>query len=105
MKKEVFTLAEDASHVGSVTDPQSQDISKTNQPSPHPSPIGEGATQFCHCEGVKRPSQSHNSCNMNEITTSNAPHSPRNDTKRTYRPNVLSSYRLKNKFSSPFTLH
>ena len=105
MKKEVFTLAEDASHVGSVTDPQSQDISKTNHPSPHPSPIGEGATQFCHCEGVKRPSQSHNSCNMNEITTSNAPHSPRNDTKRTYRPNVLSSYRLKNKFSSPFTLH
>ena len=65
-------------------------------------PIGEGAAQCCHCEGVKRPSQSQDSCNMNEITTSNASHSPRNDTKRTYRPN---SYRLKNKLSSRFTLH
>ena len=63
-----------------------------------------GAT--CHCEeGVCPTSQSHNSCNMNEITTSNASHSPRNDIKLTYRPNVLSSYRLKNKFSSRFTLH
>ena len=67
-----------------------------------PPTIGEGAAQCCHCEGVKRPSQSQDSCNMNEITTSNASHSPRNDTKRTYRPN---SYRLKNKLSSRFTLH
>ena len=99
-------------------------------------PIGEGAAQFCHCEGathvdmldnscqfphchcegVKRPSQSQDICNNDEITTSNAPHSPRNDKfssrftlhpslKKTYRPNVLSSYRLKNKHSSRFTLH
>ena len=63
----------------SEADPQSQNISKTNQPSPQPSPIGEGATQFCYCEEVKRPSQSQYSCNMNEITTSNASHSPCND--------------------------
>ena len=31
MKKEVFTLAEDASHVGSVTDPQSQDSYNINE--------------------------------------------------------------------------
>ncbi len=107
-------------------------------------PIGEGAAQFCHCEGathvdmldnscqfphchcegVKRPSQSQDSCNNDEITTSNASHSTSNNTrqsyiykilkqvqddiyslKRTYRPNVLSSYRLKNKFSLRFTLH
>ena len=107
-------------------------------------PIGEGAAQFCHCEGathvdmldnscqfphchcegVKRPSQSQDICNNDEITTSNAPHSTSNNTrqsyiykilkqvqddiyslKRTYRPNVLSSYRLKNKFSLRFTLH
>ena len=30
----------------------------------------EGFTQACHCEeGVSPTSQSHNSCNMNEITT------------------------------------
>ena len=85
-----------------------------NQYPPQPSLIREGVT--CHCEGVKRPSQSQDSCNKNEITTSNAPHSPRNDKfssrftlhpslKKTYRPNVLSSYRLKNKFSLRFTLH
>ena len=76
--------------------------------------------------------QSQDSCNMNEITTSNASHSPRNDIenamqnpgvgcsgtlprndkfssrftlhpllKKTYPPNVLSSYRLK---KSAFTL-
>ncbi len=106
----------------SEADPQSQDISKTNQPSPLPSPIGEGAA--CHCERQNGASQSQYSCNNDEITTSNALHSPRNNTrqsyiykilkqvqddiyslKRTYRPNVLSPYRLKNKLSSPFTLH
>ena len=66
--------------------------------------IREGYTPSCHCEeGVCPTSQSQNSCNMNvittqtafarndsynEITTSNAPHSPRND-----------------KLSSRFTLH
>ena len=35
-------------------------------------PTGEGAVQFCHCEGVKRPSQSQDCCNMNEITTQTA---------------------------------
>ena len=122
--------------------------------SPLPSPIGEGATHVaidnsryflsCHCECAAQfcqdkeslcktqvsgaaatlPSQSQASCNNDEITTSNAPHSTRNNTrqsyiykilkqvqddiyslKRTYRPNVLSPYRLKNKHSSPFTLH
>ena len=73
----------------------------------HPSPIGEGAThadmldnscQHLSCnpessivsviaDSAAAP-QSHNSYNMNEITTSNAPHSPRND-----------------KLSSRFTLH
>ncbi len=43
-----------------------------------PSPIGEGAT---------------------------LPHNYNFNLKCTYRPNVLSSCRLKNKFSSPFTLH
>ena len=72
-------------------------------------PIGEGAAQFCHCEGathvdmldnscqfphchcegVKRPSQSQDSCNMNEITTSNAPHSTRNNTRQSYIYKIL----------------
>ncbi len=138
-----------------------------NQYPPQPSLIREGATLFCHCERQNGASQSHNNCNMNKITTSNAPHSPRNDKeslcktqvsgaaascslafngptvdvcngstilppslcpqlaratlprndkfssrftlhaslKKTYRPNVLSSYRLKNKLASHFTLH
>ena len=68
--------------------------------------IGEQSSQdTCHCEGVKRPSQSHNS----EILSIIKPHPypllvkerESNPLKRTYRPNALSSYRLK---QSPLTL-
>ena len=76
-----------------------------NQYPPQPSLIKEGELPLFVIADSEAAPQSHNNCNMNEITTSNAPHSPRNDTKCTYRPNVLSSYRLKNKFSSRFTLH
>ncbi len=54
---------------------------------PKPSLIREGGcsrksdlqANNCHCERQNGASQSHNLCNINEITTSNASHSPRND--------------------------
>ena len=60
--------------------------SSDNDPLPCPPPR-EGAcsrksnpqANNCHCERQNGASQSHNLCNTNEITTSNASHSPRND--------------------------
>ena len=81
---------------------------------PQPSLIREGELPlFVIADGEADP-QSQDSCNNNEITTLNASHSPRNDKlasrftlhsalKKTYRPNALSSYRLKNKLFSRFT--
>ena len=67
-------------------------------------PLAHRRGAACHCEeGVCPTSQSQNSCNINGITTQTS--FAHNDIKLTYRPNVLSSYRLKNKFSSRFTLH
>ena len=61
-------------------------LSSDNDPLPSPPPR-EGAcscktnlqSNNCHCERQNGASQSHNLCNINEITTSNALHSPRND--------------------------
>ena len=64
---------------------------------PLPSLIREGAcsrksflqANSCHCERQNGASQSHNLYNINEITTSNASHSPRNDMKDSCKPQVL----------------
>ena len=55
-------------------------------PLPSPPPREEACSRKsylrsnnCHCERQNRASQSHNLYNINEITTSNALHSPRND--------------------------
>ena len=64
--------------------------------SPHPSPCqGEGAA--CHCEGVKRPWQSQDSEMQKHGGQSDVQHDVFSFVKRTYR--------LKDKFSSRFTLH
>ena len=61
-----------------------------------PSLISEGAcsrksilkANICHCERQNGASQSHNLCNINEITTSNASHSPRNDIENSCKTQV-----------------
>ncbi len=69
--------------------------SSDNDPLPCPPPR-EGAcsrkfnqqSNACHCERQNGASQSHNLYNINEITTSNASHSPRNDIENSCKTHV-----------------
>ena len=69
--------------------------SSDNDPLPCPPPR-EGAcsrkfnqqSNACHCERQNGASQSHNLYNINEITTSNASHSPRNDIENSCKTQV-----------------
>ncbi len=67
-------------------------------PTPAPSLIREGTT---HVDVLDNSCQ-YLSCNLKSTTQS---HNYNFNSRRTYRPNVLSSYRLKNKLSSLFTFH
>ncbi len=70
--------------------------SSDNDPLPCPPPR-EGAcsrkfnqqSNACHCERQNGASQSHNLYNINEITTSNASHSPRNDIENSCKTQVV----------------
>ena len=67
-------------------------------PTPAPSLIREGTT---HVDVLDNSCQ-YLSCNLKSTTQS---HNYNFNSRRTYRPNVLSSYRLKNKLSSLFMFH
>ena len=77
-----------------------------NQYPPLPSPIGEGATLFCHCERQNGASQSHNSCNINGITTQTSfAHNDKESLCNTQVSGAAAALPRNDKLSSRFTLH